>query len=132
MPISINPYMPLWHQVKGTESVYMRCEAQTNPHIQMIQCSMFSFWSWSWSGWLSWRLNQFSFYCGLELYCRNTEKFPNILSKIVWKKFNRHLWLIGGIFQHILPLFMKKTPFYTILTLKGQHEYHFCATFHFF
>ena len=37
-----------------------------------------------------------------------------------------------GVFQHILPLFMKKTPFFTILTLKGQHEYHFCAKFQFF
>ena len=92
-----------------------------------IQCSMFTFWSWS--GWLSRRLNQFPFTCGLELYCRNTKKFSNILSKIVWKKFNRHLWLIGGIFQYILPLFMKKNPFCTILTLKGQHEYHFCAKF---
>ena len=37
--------------------------------------------------------------------------------------------LIGGVFQHILPLFMKKTPFCIILTLKGQHEYDFCAKF---
>ena len=37
-----------------------------------------------------------------------------------------------GVFQYILPLFMKKTPFCIILTLKGQHEYDFCAKFQFF
>ena len=36
------------------------------------------------------------------------------------------------VFQHILPLFMKKTQFFIILTLKGQHEYDFCAKFQFF